>query len=100
VTFIDDHSRWTLVSFLKQKSEVFKKFKVMTKIQMRHKMKCFRCDNGGEFNQFHIENGILKQLIVPCTLQQNGFAKKKNCILVESARSITFSVVKCFGQKP
>lgn len=77
MTFIDDHSRWTLVSFLKQKSEVFKKFKVMTKIQMRHKMKCFRCDNGGEFNQFHIENGILKQLIVLALFNKMGLLRKR-----------------------
>jgi hypothetical protein len=68
-------------------------------------MKCFRSNNGGEFmskqfNQFCIENGILRQLIVLYTLQQNGVAKKNNCILVESARSMAFSVVKCFGQKP
>jgi hypothetical protein len=42
-------------------------------------MKCFRFDNGGEvmskqFNQFGIENGILRQLTVPYTLQQNGVA--------------------------
>jgi hypothetical protein len=66
-------------------------------------MKCFRSDNGGEFmskqfNQFCIENGILRQLTIPYTLQQNGVTKKKNCILVENARSMAFNVVKCLGK--
>lgn len=90
---------------MKQKNEVFTKFKVMVEVQIGHKMKCFRFDNRGKFmskkfNQFCIENGILRQLTVLCSLQQNGVAKKKNCILVQSARNMAFSVIKCFGQKP
>jgi hypothetical protein len=77
----------------------------MVEVQIGHKMKCFRFDNGGkfmskQFNQFCIENGILRQPTFPYSLQQNGVAKKKNCILVQSARNMAFSVIKCFGQKP
>jgi hypothetical protein len=73
-------------SFLKQKSEVFRKFQVKPEVQIGHEMECFIYENGGEFmskkfNQFSIENGILRQLTIPHTLQQNGVVKKKNCIL-------------------
>ncbi len=50
VTFIDDHSIWTLVSFIKQKNEMFRKFKefkVMVEVHIWHKMKRLRSNNGG-----------------------------------------------------
>ena len=52
VTFIDDHSRKLWVYFLKQKSEVFQKFKewkAMVENQKGRKVKVLRSDNGGEY---------------------------------------------------
>jgi len=52
VTFIDDFSRRVWVYFLKQKSEVFQKFKerkTMVENQKGQKVKFLRSDNGGEY---------------------------------------------------
>ena len=51
--FIDDYTRMTWVTFLKEKSEAFEKFKIFkAKVEnkINLKIKCLRSDNGGEFN--------------------------------------------------
>ena len=53
ILFIVDYIRITLVSFLKQKSEAFEKFKTFKAVVENEydlKIKCIRLDNGGEFN--------------------------------------------------
>ena len=55
---IDDYTRMTWVTFLKQKSEDFMKFKVFNALlenQASRKIKFLRSDNGGEFtsNEFN-----------------------------------------------
>lgn len=96
VTFIDDKSRRVFVYFIKQKSEVFEKFK-MFKAQVERqtgcKIKSMRTDNGGEFvnaefNSYLEKEGIRRQLTVPHTPQQNGVAERGNRTLVEMARSM------------
>jgi hypothetical protein len=57
VSFIDDFSRNTWIYFLRNKSEVFdkfKEFKALVENQTKNKIKVFRTDNGGEFckNEF------------------------------------------------
>jgi hypothetical protein len=57
VSFIDDVSRNTWIYFLRNKSEVFDKFKdikALVENQTKKKIKVFRIDNGGEFyrNEF------------------------------------------------
>jgi transposase InsO family protein len=50
--FIDDYSRMTWVTFLKEKSEVFEKFKAFKTLvenETNLKIKCLRSDRGGEF---------------------------------------------------
>ena len=49
VSFIDDFSRKTWIYFLKNKDEVFSKFK-----EFKSLIKTFQSDNGGEFtsNEF------------------------------------------------
>ena len=52
VTFIDDHTRLSLVYLLKEKSEVediFKIFYTMVQTQFQGKIKVFRSDNGWEY---------------------------------------------------
>lgn len=52
VTFIDDFSRYVWVYFLKEKSEVFSKFKEFkekVEREVDHKLRCLRTNNGGEF---------------------------------------------------
>ena len=52
VTFIDDFSRYVWVYFMKDKSEVFQKFKEF-KVEAERDLKCvvlcLRSDNGGEY---------------------------------------------------
>ena len=57
VSFIDDFSRKTCIYFMKNKDEVFNKFKEFKALIENHtekKIKTFRSDNGGEFasNEF------------------------------------------------
>ena len=50
---IDDYSRLTWVSFLKEKFEAFEKFKVfkaLTENQTAKRLKEIRSDRGGEFS--------------------------------------------------
>ena len=57
VSFIDDFSRKTWIYFMKNKDEVFNKFKEFKSLVENHvekKINNFRSDNGGEFtsNEF------------------------------------------------
>eukprot|EP00794_Sanderia_malayensis_P014530 gene14530-biopygen11634 len=96
VTFTDDFSRYTVIYFLKKKSEVFGKFKeyVATMENLTEKkVKGLRSDNGGEyvsdeFNQFCINRGIRRELTIPMSPQQNGVAERLNRTLMESTRSM------------
>ena len=80
--FINDFTRMMWVAFLKEKFEVFEKFKIFKnrfENESRVKMKCLRSDRGGEFtsrefNMFCEENGIKRQLSSPKTPKQNGIA--------------------------
>ena len=50
--FIDDYTRMTWVTFLKEKSEAFEKFKIFkakVENEQKLKIKCLRSDNGGKF---------------------------------------------------
>ena len=52
VSFIDDFSRMTWIYFMKNKDEVFskfKEFKALIKNHTKKNIKTFRSDNGGEF---------------------------------------------------
>nr|GEY12857.1 ribonuclease H-like domain-containing protein [Tanacetum cinerariifolium] len=58
-----------------------------------HKVKVIRCDNGTEFknremNQFCKMKGILRQLSVARTPQQNGVAKRRSRTLIEAAKTM------------
>ncbi|KAE8714902.1 hypothetical protein F3Y22_tig00110187pilonHSYRG00229 [Hibiscus syriacus] len=94
VTFIDDFSRKVWVYFLKQKSEVFEKFKLWkaeVENQTGRKIKCLRSDNGTEYTdsqflQFCKEHGIQRHFTVRKTPQQNGVAERMNMSLNERAR--------------
>jgi hypothetical protein len=88
VSFIDDFSRNTWIYFLRNKSEVFdkfKEFKALVENQTEKKIKVLRTDNGGELCK---KCGIARQKTTPYTPQQNGVAERMNRTLMEKARSM------------
>ena len=94
LTFIDDKSRYVFIYLLKGKHKVlesFKDFKTCMELQTGKKIKILRSDKGreyvnGPFNAFLKSNGIVHQLSVPYTPQQNGVAERMNRTLIEMAR--------------
>ena len=80
--FIDDFSRMAWVSFLKEKSEAFNKFKafkILVENETEAKIKCLKSDNGGEFTSkefdlFYETHEIKRQFSAARTPQQNGIA--------------------------
>eukprot|EP01018_Ginkgo_biloba_P039433 Gb_15074 [translate_table: standard] len=96
LTFIDDLSHHTWIYFLKQKSEAFKcfkHFKTMVEKKSGYYLKVLRTNRGGEFtsrefSDYCNNHGIKRQLTTTYTPQQNGVAKRKNCTIMEIARSM------------
>lgn len=96
VTFIDDHSRWCEIRFLKSKDQVldcFRDFVNLVEKQRDRKVKCLQSDNGREyvnhdFNGFLNKNVITRRLSVPYNPQQNGVSERKNRTLMETARCL------------
>ena len=96
VTFIDDYSRYTAVYMMKNKSEVFQKFKefvALSENSTGKRVKRLRSDNGGEyaseeFLKYCKMHGILKEDTIPYTPQQNGTAERMNRTIMETVRSI------------
>ncbi|TQD95075.1 hypothetical protein C1H46_019343 [Malus baccata] len=98
VTFMDDFSRKVWVYFMKQKSEVFAKFKewkTEAENQTGRKIKYLRSDNGGEytsneFTDYCNQEGIIRHFTVKKNPQQNGAAERMNRTLMERERSMRF----------
>ncbi len=96
VTFIDDFSRKIHVYLLKEKGEVFDKFKAykaLVENQTNMKIKTLRSDNGRKivsknFDDFFRECGIQRQTSAPYTPQQNGIAERANRTIMECVRSM------------
>nr|GFA96547.1 putative ribonuclease H-like domain-containing protein [Tanacetum cinerariifolium] len=88
--------RFTSVLFLATKDEtsgILKSFITRIENLVDHKVKVTRCDNGTEFknremNQFCKMKGILRQLSVARSPQQNGVAERRNKTLIEAVRTI------------
>jgi hypothetical protein len=93
---IDDYSRITWVSFLKEKDEAFekfKKFKSLTKNQTGKRLKEVRSDRGGEFmssdfKEFCDKHGIKREYTIPRTPQQNAVVERQNRTVQQMARSM------------
>jgi transposase InsO family protein len=93
---IDDYSKLTWVSFLKEKAEAFEKFKIfkdLTETQTGKRLKEIRSDRGGEFmsrdfKEFCDEHGIKREYTIPRTPQQNGVVERENITVQEMARSM------------
>jgi transposase InsO family protein len=93
---VDDYTRMTTVSFLKNKSEDFENFKVykeMVEKEMDSKIKCLKSDNGGEFTSKEFmdycnKHGIKRQLSIAKTPQHNGVVERKNMTIQEMAQTM------------
>lgn len=96
VTFIDDHTRYTVVYPMKKKSDVLEKFvlyKRMVENFHGSTIKTLRSDNGGEyvgkdFVRYLQKYGIRRELTVPGTPQQNGVAERMNRTLLDMTRCL------------
>ena len=96
VSFIDDFSRKTCIYFMKNKDEVFNKFKELKTLIENYtekKIKIFRSDNGREFtsNKFKElckDSRIKRELTTPYNPQQNGFVERTNRTIMEAARAM------------
>ncbi|CAL8162045.1 unnamed protein product [Prunus armeniaca] len=97
LVMVDDFSRFTWVSFLREKSETFQRFKSVCHLLQKEKMTShlplvrIRTDHGSEFEnsqflKFCEEMGIKHEFSAPITPQQNGVVERKNRVLVEMAR--------------
>lgn len=93
---IDDYSRMTWVTFLKDKSQAlerFKNFRAMVENEIDSRIKCLRSDRGGEFNSHEFnkyceKHGIIRHLSAARTHQQNGVVERKNKTVQEMPRTM------------
>ncbi|CDF40831.1 unnamed protein product, partial [Chondrus crispus] len=96
ITFIDDHSNWSVVYPIHHKSEAFERYKMFAQLAQTHtgrKIKVLRTDRGGEylsteFKSFLIANGTQHQMTTAYTPEQNGVAERLNRTLVNLVRSM------------
>ncbi|CAI7886662.1 unnamed protein product [Closterium sp. NIES-53] len=96
ITFLDDLSRLSWVTLVKNKDEVAKVFKRWIRYAEREagaKVKILRFDQGGEYmgkdlESFLEDRGITHQLSVAYMPQQNGAAERLNRTLIDLARAM------------
>ena len=96
VSFIDYYSRNMWVYFMKNKDEVFSKFKQLKALIKNHtekRIKTFQSDNDGEFTSNELkelckDSGIKRDLTTPYNSQQNGVAERKNRTIMEATKEM------------
>lgn len=96
ILFVDDFSTMMSMTYLREKSEAFDKFKLFkekVENELGLKIKCSRSDIGGEFtsylfNSYCEEHGIKRQTSTPRTPQQNGIAERRNRTILDAARTM------------
>ena len=96
VTFIDEFSGFTSVYVLKNKSEVFDKFRsfvLSVENLLNKRIKRLRCDNGGEYssNQFKSfceDRGIFIEYTTAYSPESNGKSERLNRTLCERMRAV------------
>jgi hypothetical protein len=94
--FTDDWTHYTWVYFLRTKDDALQHFQAFkTAVEKRYQFTVceLRTDRGGEylsgvFHLYCIHEGIHHQLPCAHTPFQNGVAERKNCTVLEMARSL------------
>nr|GEX96850.1 retrovirus-related Pol polyprotein from transposon TNT 1-94 [Tanacetum cinerariifolium] len=93
---VDSYSRFTWVKFLRSKDEASDfiiKFLKMIQVRLKVPIRHIRTDNGIEFvnqtlSDYDEEVGISHETSVACSSQQNGVVERRNCTLIEAARTM------------
>ena len=96
LTCYDDHSRYTRLYLLKNKSEALRAFEqyiILVGNQCETTIKRVRMDNGSEFTSNRFENllannGILENFIPPGDHAQNGRVERQHLTILNSVRTI------------
>lgn len=96
---VDDFSKYTWVTFLREKSKAFNKFLNICKMIQVEKdltIKWIWSDHGWEFENHKFSNwfnelGVKHEFSAPKTPQQNGVAKRNNKTLLNMAISMLTS---------
>jgi histone deacetylase 1/2 len=89
VSFIDDHTKYTWIYLLRQKSDVFavfRNFQALVERKFRKQIISMQTDWGGEYerlNSFFQHIGIAHRVSCPHAHQQNGAAERKHRHIVE-----------------
>lgn len=95
-SIIDDYSHFCVVFLLKKKSEATEKLTEyinFLETQTGNKIKKIRCDNGGEFKNYMLQNycnkkGIQLQFTIAYSPQSNGIAERMNRTIYNKARTL------------
>lgn len=94
--FTDDFSRFSVIYFLKHKSEAmaaFESFRAESELQTGCRIKAIRTDNGGEYTSKRFENllssaGIQSQFTAPDSPEFNGVSERLNRTLADKVRAL------------
>nr|GFA34214.1 putative ribonuclease H-like domain-containing protein [Tanacetum cinerariifolium] len=96
LVIVDDYSRFTWVKFLRSKDETpdfIINFLKMIQVRLKVPVLRIRTDNGTEFvnktlRDYYAEVGISHETSVARSPQQNGVVERRNCTLIEAARTM------------
>ena len=99
-TYLNDHTRYGMMFFLKHKDEqfdAFKTYKAWAECQTGWKLKTIHTDRGGEFlskeqKRYLQEHRIEHQTSMPYSPQQNGRAKCSQQTIINKAESMRHTV--------
>ena len=95
-TYLDDHTRYGMMFFLKHKDEqfdAFKTYKAWAERQIGRKLKTIRTNRGSEFlskeqKRYLQEHGIEHQTLMPYSPQQNGRAERFQQTIINKVESM------------